>query len=202
MKKEKLTTRIKDWVKDYYSFVIDDLKTSKSMNAMSWVLLGLCSTVMFASLSLYGAGAAFIISCFAVFAEACDCVVNFSKGNTSSYLARGIMTVCATAFMPVIAICDAVATAVENKKEQKIIAEQLSDEDFESLKSNNLLSQNNSNELEVLDKENTSLRNMYNENTKTNKVVETNDDLIKKEINPISIDEDNSNDGNDGNEGM
>ena len=200
MKKEKLTTRIKDWVTDYYEFVSEDLKTSKSMNAMSWVLLGLCSTVMLAALSTYGVGLAFALSAFGVFAEACDCVVNFNKGNTSSYLSRAIMLVGATAFMPIIAVCDVIATAVEHRKEQKIVAEKLSDEDFESLKNDKLLSENNSNKLELLDKENTSLRNMYNESAETNKVIETNNDSIKKEINPIVIDENNGNDNNDGSE--
>ena len=195
MKKEKLTTRIKEWVKDYYSFVTEDMKTSKSMNALSWLLLATCSTAMFASLSLYGAGTAFIISAFAVAAEMSDCVVNFNMGNTSSYLARGLMTVCATAFMPIMAVADVIIDKVEAKKEKEVFAEKLTEEEFESTTTGNFQSEN-SNVQEITTTNNISARGAYNS--------EVENGLDKQNVNNEELNNDNptSDSINDGNEGM
>ncbi len=194
MKKEKITTRIKDWVKDYYSFVMEDMKTSKSMNVLSWLLLATCSTAMFASLSLYGAGTAFIFSAFAVAAEMCDCVVNFNMGNTSSYLARGLMAVCSTAFMPIMAVADAIIDKVEAKKEKTISAEKLTEEEFESVNTGSFQSEN-SNVQEPTTTNNISARGAYNTEVENglNKQNVSNEELNND--NPTS---DSINDGNDG----
>ena len=197
MKKEKLTTRIKDWVKDYYSFVMEDLKTSKSMNILSWMLLATCSTAMFASLSLYGAGTAFIISAFAVAAEMSDCVVNFNMGNTSSYLARGFMAVCATAFMPIMAVADVIVDRVEAKKEKEVFDEKLTEEEFESINSANFQSENVETK-DVTSSHNISARGVYNTELKNNLNVQNNNN----ENNIISPSSDLNNNGNDGNDGM
>jgi uncharacterized membrane protein YuzA (DUF378 family) len=120
MKKEKLGTRIKNWIKEYYSVAYNEAKTDKTLGNISLgvVLVGATLTLL-TGMVLGPSSLAFTLGAIATCVEGFDLIANIGLGNKSSFLLRAAMVVGFTALMPVAALAEAAITKVQEHRENK-----------------------------------------------------------------------------------
>lgn len=120
MKKEKLGTRIKNWIKDYYSVAYTEAKTDKTLGNISLgvVVAGGLLTLL-TGMVLGPTSLAFTLGAVATCVEGFDLIANIGLGNKSSFLLRAVMVAGFTALMPVAALAEAGLTKLQEHRENK-----------------------------------------------------------------------------------